>query len=501
MTALIMYVPSASLQLDIRKKLKEKFKVHPDFIVNVKTQRDLHNAKVDAFASPLFCDYWLIHVDADEFSKNDIAREITHRTPNGIVVYWITQYRQFMQFSNNPEVKKQAVNFPTFSFSRVDKSDIEKIIEDNNPRAELGNTLDRDLSIFLEDNYRYDVEAVYNLVAMLKTGARFETKQEIIESIGSGGITVDGLVFKILASKPRVVSTRKKMLRDTLQLIKELSYSYSYSNIRKFMLTTLKGCIEIKQLQIMGVYNRPYFKVPSNYNEKAINRLKRFEDIILSETTLAQLLTLQLCLLRYNDFNVEIALVQAISEYFNTLSVQPNKTSPKKTKLSKEEQEIANVHKAQEEQLELVREIRLEQQEEAKRKEQREYQEYIKQQRLEALKREEERKANLSIEEIQEVKAKEHFENTFDLLKAKVKVNDPKPPVSITSSPHNNPLKGYTGEEPKKTGGLSNHRAGDKTTPVPTIEPINSPKTQEEKSAHLYSTMEEYLKANLASKM
>lgn len=503
-TALIMYTPSASLQLDIRKKLKEKFKVHPDFIVNVNNQRELHNAKVDAYASPLFCDYWLIHVDADEFSKNDIAKEITHRAPNGIVVYWITQYRQFMQFTNNADVKKQSVNFPTFSLSRLDRNDLEKILEDNKPNIELGNALNRDLTLFVCKNYRYDVEAVYDLTALLKTGAVFETKQDIIESIGSGGMTVDGVVFRILEANPKVVSSRKKMVRDIFQSIKELSYSYTYSNIRKFMLTTIKGCIEMKQLQVMGLYNRPYFKIPAHYDEKAIQRLKRFEDIILNEITLPKLLTLQLCLLRYNGFNAEIALVQAISEYYNTLEVEPNKKRTAKPKLSKEEQQIAKVLKAQEEQLETVRAIRLEQQEDARAREQQAYREYQQQQRAEAIKQEAQRRDNMSQEEVQKVKAKETYENAFDLLKSKVQAKNPPKPINPTIE--NNPLKGYTGEGVSKKG-LSNHKAGDKTTPVPTIasisatEPTTMHRTQEEKSTHLYSTMEEYFKANLASKM
>lgn len=316
---MIVFVSSPSLEYFLKTKLKERYGVHKDFIVGVDTTKAIQNAKLDAYVAPLMCDKWLIHANADKLAKKDIITSLNANSVYGITVYWTTKYSVFKQLSDLDIVKKQGVHCATLSYSRLGYTDIKYL---HNQMVGKKKELHPDLLDYVCKNYMYDVQSVCELFSMLNSGGQVTTKREIIENVGAGGNSVSSLTIKILKSIPKTPKGKKKIMGDTIKLMEDLSITYKHDTIRRFMLNNIDGFIEMKQLQIMGVYKRFNSEIPENFDSKRISMLKRFEWIILGEISLPQLLNLKLCILRYNDYNSEVALIQAISEYYNSIPLE-----------------------------------------------------------------------------------------------------------------------------------------------------------------------------------
>lgn len=327
---IVILVQSASLEYLIRNELKTRFKVHRDFIVDVETSKQLHNAKLDSYVAPLLCDKWLIHVKADKLKKKELLDALKNNTHYGVTVYWVEKWATFNQLLNSEEARKQGMHCQFYRFTRFSEYEIKYLLDTQVPPKRQLSTELRD---YVAKNYRYDIQSVMDLIALLKSGNEIDTKKELVEAIGVGGNSVSNLLIQILKTVPKTESGRKRAITKILKLLQDLTYSYNYATIRRFLLSNLDGCIEMKTLQIMGVYNRPWKEIPESFNVKRLSMLRRFESIILEEISLPRLLNLKTCLLTYNNFNAEVALVQAIMEYFNTFELEPEK--PKKTKKRK----------------------------------------------------------------------------------------------------------------------------------------------------------------------
>lgn len=329
-TNIIILVQSASLQYYIKNKVKEVFNGHRDFITEVATQKQLNDAKLDSYVAPMFCDKWLIHVDADKLSLKDTIAGLDRNTHHGVTIYWTEKWATFNKLKSLDIVEKQGVHCPVFRFTRLSFYEIIDLMAEQVPEKKR---LTKDLEVFVAKGYQFDIQSVMDLISWLRSGNSFETKREIIEQIGVGGNSVANLLIRILMSNPKTEKSLKRSVSEVIKLMEDLSYSYNHSTIRRFLLNNLEGCIDIKQLQIMGVYNKPGKEIPDSFDSKRISMMKRFDKLILNDITLPQMLNLKLCLSHYNDFNGELALIQAIVGYFSKFEVEPE--APKKEKKNK----------------------------------------------------------------------------------------------------------------------------------------------------------------------
>lgn len=333
---IIMYVPSPSFAAYARDRLKETFKVHRDFIVSVDNAKALKAAKLSTFVAPMLCDRWLIHVNADKISMKELSNALGYNPPFGITVYWTEKYQVFNKLLELPVVKNQGVHCVNFSFSRLLYDEVKFLYKRMVGESEA---LPRGLLDFVAKTYRYDVQAVCELFQLVRSGSEFTSKRDIIEAVGVGGNSIGSLTLSILRAglppsarfrtlaKSKVVEgfkdekSRRMTVRRILHLVNDLSVSYNYAAIRRFMLNTLDAFIDMKQLQIMGVYNRVNAKIPDSFDTKRLAMHRRFEYTVLNDLSLPRILNLKMCLTAFDNFNAEIALIQAIMKYFDTIPV------------------------------------------------------------------------------------------------------------------------------------------------------------------------------------
>ena len=82
----------------------------------------------------------------------------------------------------------------------------------------------------------------------------------------------------------------------------------------------------------MILYPKAYLEsvkdIPENsFHEDKIQRLKRYDRVILNELNMGRILNLLLCIDKYDDFNTEIAVLKSINDYLIWIYLK-NKDNP-----------------------------------------------------------------------------------------------------------------------------------------------------------------------------
>lgn len=325
-----IYTDSTSLQLDTRQYLKEYFKVESQFVLDVKNQRELKEARKDTVTSPFFGDYWLVHIDVEKLGVKESLKTVTSYSSNGVYVYWINDFKTYMDFRKHKIFASNSHSHNLIVANRLSAMDAYELLEYANTLVE-DNKLTKDIISYVSRNYRYKVEAIYDLIALLKGGAKIESDKDVIASIGVGFLTVDSFVIDLLKANPDTLKKRINLQKKAIGQLQELSYSYSHTKIRSFMLNTLKNFLEFKQMLLLGYFDSPVIKIPQNYDENRVKRTyKRYRYTLRNDVTLSRILLLMKCVTSHNYYDTELSLLSTITQYVTSFDVINKKNKRKK---------------------------------------------------------------------------------------------------------------------------------------------------------------------------
>lgn len=337
--AIVLYVPSASMQLYLKNILKEKFQVLKEYSVEIDNKQKLHDSKLEGLNKPLFCDKWLYHVDADKFTgKKDLIEEFTRISDSAVTIYWTTKYKIYKNLTNQSVFEKQPLNYVAMTFSRLEDYEITELIKQVQPDEKK--RLKQSLITFVKKNYRYEVQSVFDLLANLKSGVEFETERDIVKTIGLGGNSADSLVVSLLSKDFEKTVQATKAFKQYVNQLEDLYEEFTPQSIRAFMLNTVNIIIEIKQLEIMGIYGKINREIPDYFHVDKIKRLRRYERTILEEISLPRALFFRQIMLEFNNFDTRISNIQVISRYMDLYHMIPSPPRKKtKTEQAKEQAE------------------------------------------------------------------------------------------------------------------------------------------------------------------
>lgn len=318
-TNMLIYCPSTSLTVFLRSVIKEGVKADKDYIVDLMLNSDakLVNAAVaETQVMPFKGEKWLLHINADLMEHKDLKASVDKNSANSVKVYWTTKYKVFKKLESEENVKKQGVHFPFYSFSRMGFYDLkflyEKMMDDSRY------SLDEGLVNYVCKNYQYDVQAAFDLFDHVRNGGEVRSKKDIIDKVGLGGNSVGSLTLAILNVHYSDTKSLNNSRARLLRLLLDLSYTHTYDTMYNYISHTVEAFYEIKQLQIMGYYKRVGKAIPDSFNEKRILQHRRFENAVLNELSLPQILNLKMLLKKYRyRENSEISLIQVIDEYLS----------------------------------------------------------------------------------------------------------------------------------------------------------------------------------------
>lgn len=311
----VIYVKSAVIKALIKDTLKEKFEIPRNVHLVARTDKELKDIKHDTMVEPFGGGRWFIEVETEEISLKEIRKAINSTFNTSLTIYWVDNYWMFRKIQELDDLKRQGVYSQVYYFGRLDENDIYylqmKIVKDKE------SYLKDNMMKYLIKNYTFDVDAVCDLFIGIKNGAKIKTRKNIIDLVGLGGNTVDSYVVKLLTYNPRTEKGLSKIVADSLALLNDLSFSYNHVTIKNYMLSSINTMIEIKQLQIQGIFSAVKQEIPYGYNEYKIKRMRRFYRTILEEIPLARLLNLKLCLEQEDMFNTELGLLNGTMTYLN----------------------------------------------------------------------------------------------------------------------------------------------------------------------------------------
>lgn len=314
----IVYVDNSALQYYIENLFKQRFNVDGECVLHVNSNKEFKEAQYQSTYVPENLGRWLVNIHTDNIAKADLLKALAITHPYALNVYWVTKYKTYKDLINSDVVKKQGVYCHSLYVNRLSQRDIYDIFADTfaDRRKQL---LDDKLLDFVAESYQWDVQAVFDLIAYLKAGNSFDTKRDIVEAVGVGGNTVDKFTVNLLLCTVNSLAGKKKVITKYLKLLNDLSFNYKYSTIKNFMLNTVNGFIDMKQLQIMGLYRKGKYRIPDCFDAKRLARLRRYEWAVLDKITLPRLLLLRQCLKASTTYDTEIELIKAIIMYIDSL--------------------------------------------------------------------------------------------------------------------------------------------------------------------------------------
>lgn len=312
---IIIYTNNGMLKNVIKEKIKKRYGINPYVTHMVYSTKELKDTKLECQIPPFGGGIWLIDVDTSKIPMKEVEKSILLSTDANVTIYWIEKYADFKKLIDSETIKANKRACFNMYLGKLEPADIyflHDIIVPTNKH------LKRELLVYLEKNYTYDVNAVCELYNMIKSGEEISTQKDIVEKVGLGGNTVDSVLIKLLTSVPNTELGSKKQFNNIIKLLEDLSHNYEYSTIRNFMLSSLDIMVAIKYLQLRGEYNKNIKEIPDIYKDVKFNRLRRFENVILEDIPLPRILNLISCLKHYNSYEYDLDLTRSILLYLDS---------------------------------------------------------------------------------------------------------------------------------------------------------------------------------------
>lgn len=253
----------------IIKTLMQRLKIERDYCVEVGTEKELKQARGDALVAPIEGKRWLVIIDLDKLKNIEVYKHEARRVnDNSFTLLLCSRYSTYLRVKRDNVLSKANYMLMMYMGSFA-KGDISYI-------ATKVNVLSPKLVMYLEKNYRYDVNKVFELFNLLKQGTKVETTQDIVDLIGNGGITPSSIMMDLLVFEPTVKASITRKRKVLLNNLNDLARKMSYSQIYQQMYETLLCVIDIKSLNLNGKYMGYEKTIPEGYDEKRIRKIRRF---------------------------------------------------------------------------------------------------------------------------------------------------------------------------------------------------------------------------------
>lgn len=258
---------SIFLQDYIIDKLRNKLGVNREYCVRVSTEKELKTTRSNALVSPIEGKRWLVIIDMDKLGIETFRKEARRVNDNSFTLLITTKYGVFNKMRVDRDFGKQTYFVPMY-FGAFAKDDITYI--------SAGYDLTPELVSFLEKNYRRDVNKVMYLFNLLSHGTTISSTSQIIDLIGTGGLTPTFLVIDLLRTEPGSKVGMTKVRKRLIQNLEDMARKVPYHTIYQQMYQTLLGIVDIKAMNLNGEYMGLNKDIPEGFNEVRVSRLKRY---------------------------------------------------------------------------------------------------------------------------------------------------------------------------------------------------------------------------------
>lgn len=314
----LIYSPSEDFNFYLQQKLYEKYHTTGEYRIFVETETELKDVISKTVVPPLTGDYWSINIryNPKKMNKKFIQHFLSFQSEYAFMTLWVKEYRDFMHLTSMPEIWKDSFLY-VGKFGYLSKDDAKLFYADSIRYKEFEPP--EPVVKYLIENYRFDIKSLAYTIGMINGGREINDTKELIQIAGLGNTTVDNLVIKLLTSSTKTKKGVEKLYAECIAFTDNLNTKLEYRTIINFMNKTLQILLDIKQLQLRGLYKNIDVPISPIYELDRMIRYNRYEKKLIHNISIVDILNLKTALQISYDRDDKIHLMKALSNYMDYL--------------------------------------------------------------------------------------------------------------------------------------------------------------------------------------
>lgn len=311
---LILQTGSIRLQQYLEDKMKAKYRVNKDAILDCNNKTDIKNAKGLIGVFPSFSDRWFLRVDLDKQHSKEVIDLM--KTSIGTHFYFCTCSR-YSTFKKAREELKQVNGVVDLYINYIRRADLIYIYDAlTNEKSKLT----KQLFDFVAQSYSSDIDSIFELLMQMNAGEQFTNRKDITSVCGLGSSTVESYIFQFLKDLSGSAKGLETVVKNRIKTGLDLADAIGIESMYNFMAKALYCMCQIKTLMISGVVYKEIRKLPDTFDEKSLVRYQKYI-WKLRGIPLSELLVLRQCL-GEERWKTNLDLMGFVYRYYGQKGVQ-----------------------------------------------------------------------------------------------------------------------------------------------------------------------------------
>lgn len=265
----IVQTPSSKMLMFLQDKLKAKYHCRSDSVITIDNKTDYKKIKAVLGIYPAFAEKWFVEVNLDKFRDKELIALVRQST-TCLFFCTCSKYKTFKDFK---EAIKGVDGVCDFYINSLRRADFVFLYDAFTPDD---NKLTKQLFDYVFKSYMGDVEAVFDLLVQLNQGTKVESRKDITEICGLGGLSVESYIFDLLKDLSGSDKGLMTVIKNRVKAGTDLCDSVSLKSMYNFMNRSIGLLCELKMLMISGVVYKSVRHLPDSFDEQALARYQKY---------------------------------------------------------------------------------------------------------------------------------------------------------------------------------------------------------------------------------
>ena len=265
----IVQTPSSKMLMFLQDKLKAKYHCRSDSVITIDNKTDYKKIKAVLGIYPAFAEKWFVEVNLDKFRDKELIALVKQST-TCLFFCTCSKYKTFKDFK---EAIKGVDGVCDFYINSLRRADFVFLYDAFTPDD---NKLTKQLFDYVFKSYMGDVEAVFDLLIQLGQGTKVESRKDITEICGLGGLSVESYIFDLLKDLSGSDKGLMTVIKNRVKAGTDLCDSVGLKSMYNFMNRSIGLLCELKMLMISGVVYKSVRHLPDSFDEQALARYQKY---------------------------------------------------------------------------------------------------------------------------------------------------------------------------------------------------------------------------------
>lgn len=268
-SVVLVQTPSSKMLMFLQDKIKAKYGCRSDAVIDIENKTDYKKVKAVLGVYPPFAERWYVSVNLDKFFDKELISLVKQSTT---CVFFCTcsKYKTFKNFKEAVKGVDGVFDFYINSLRRADFVYLYDIL------TRSDNKLTKQLFDYVFKSYMGDVEAVFDLLLQLNQGTKVESRKDITEICGLGGLSVESYIFDLLKDLSGSARGLETVIKNRVKAGSDLCDSVGIRSMYNFMSRSIGLLCELKMLMISGVVYKSVRHLPDSFDEQALARYQKY---------------------------------------------------------------------------------------------------------------------------------------------------------------------------------------------------------------------------------